>query len=96
MYECNENDSKIRQSIEREGVNLRSQELGKILGDMYNNAPHGDQVAKIHLFGVKFAEVILRNNLNVKEIIESSGIKPSYAAEVSKGIRLSRYVTPKE
>lgn len=40
-------------------------ELRKILGDMHKKAPHGDQVAKIHLFGVKYA-VILRNNLSVK------------------------------
>ncbi|MBT2761253.1 hypothetical protein J7E85_08360 [Paenibacillus sp. ISL-20] len=71
-------------------------ELGRILGDMYNKAPHGDQVAKIHLFGVKYADVILRNNLSVKDIVARSGINPSYATEVSKGIKLSVYVVPKE
>ncbi|WP_151734940.1 HTH-like domain-containing protein [Paenibacillus tengchongensis] len=71
-------------------------ELGKILGDMYRSAPHGYQVAKIHLFGVKYAHVILRNDFNVKEIVSASGISLSYATEVSKGIKLSEYVVPKE
>lgn len=71
-------------------------ELGKILGDMYNKAPHGKQVAKIHLFGVKYADVITRNNLSVKEIVNVSGINPSYATEVSKGIKLSEFVIPRD
>ena len=71
-------------------------ELGKILSDMYRSAPHGYQVAKIHLFGVKYANVILRNGFSVKEIVTASGISHSYATEVSKGIKLSEYVVPKE
>ncbi len=46
-------------------------ELGKILSQMYHNAPHGNQVAKIHLFGVKYADVILRNNFSVKDIVKA-------------------------
>lgn len=34
------------------GFLLNVQELGKLLGEMYNKEPHGNQVAKIHLFGV--------------------------------------------
>ncbi|OBZ09042.1 hypothetical protein A8L34_23130 [Bacillus sp. FJAT-27264] len=71
-------------------------ELGKILSDMYRNAPHRKQVAKIHLFGVKYADVILKNDFSVKEIVAASGINQSYATEVSKGIKLSEYVVPKE
>jgi hypothetical protein len=78
------------------GLHLNKQELGKILSDMYNNAPHGKQVAKIHLFGVKYADVILRNNFSVKDIVLASGINISYATEVSKGIKLSEYVVPKD
>lgn len=71
-------------------------ELGGILKRMYSNAPHGYQVANIHLFGVKYASIILRNNYKVSDIINASGINPSYATEVSKGIKLARYVVPKE
>ncbi|PZD96650.1 hypothetical protein DNH61_07245 [Paenibacillus sambharensis] len=63
---------------------------------MYHKAPHGKQVAKIHLFGVKYADVIMRNNLSVKEIVSVSGINPSYATEVSKGIKLSEFVIPRD
>jgi hypothetical protein len=58
-------------------------------------APHGYQVANIHLFGIKYAEIIQKNHLCVKDIVVSSGLNPSYATEVSKGIKLSRYVVPK-
>ncbi|MEK4529754.1 hypothetical protein NST38_30590 [Paenibacillus sp. FSL H8-0104] len=71
-------------------------ELGKILSEMSQNAPHGKRVAKIHLFGVKYADVILRNGFSVKEIVTASGINQSYETEVSKGIKLSEYVLPKE
>ncbi|MGG0175806.1 HTH-like domain-containing protein [Gottfriedia acidiceleris] len=70
-------------------------DLAKILNEMYSNAPEGDQVAKIHLFGVKYADCILRNNYKATEIVRLSGINQSYATEVSKGIKLSKYVVPK-
>ena len=71
-------------------------ELGQILKDMYQQAPHGMQVAKIHLFGVKYANVILKQGYSTKDIVLASGINLSYTTEVSKGIRLSEYVVPKE
>lgn len=74
---------------------MTENELGKILREMYDNAPKGYQVANIHLFGVKYAEVILDNNIKATDIISISGLKGSYSAEVSKGIKLARYVAPK-
>jgi hypothetical protein len=59
-------------------------ELAGILKRMYSTAPHGYQVANIHLFGVKYASIILTNK--VSDIVKASGINLSYAAEVSKGI----------
>ncbi|MEC0235674.1 hypothetical protein P4H71_15190 [Paenibacillus kribbensis] len=56
----------------------------------------GRQATKIHLFGIKYADVITRNNYSVKEIVSLSSINISYATEVSKGINLSEYVVPKE
>lgn len=70
-------------------------ELGVILKEMYINAPQGYQVANIHLFGIKYAPVILRSNFKVSDIVKASGLNPSYATEVSKGIKLSRYVVLK-
>lgn len=74
---------------------MTENELGKILREMYDNAPKGYQVANIHLFGVKYAEVIIENNIKATDIIRVSGLKESYSAEVSKGIKLARYVAPK-
>lgn len=69
-------------------------EIGAILNSMYVNALPGEQVVQIHLFGIKCGELIERNSLAVKEIVEDSGINISYKTEVSKGIKLSKYVTP--
>lgn len=74
---------------------MTENELGKILKDMYDSAPTGYKVANIHLFGVKYSSIILKNNVKATEIIRASGLNPSYATEVSKGIKLSRYVMPK-
>tara|TARA_B110000261_G_C12988998_1_gene319529 strand:- start:307 stop:534 length:228 start_codon:yes stop_codon:yes gene_type:complete len=70
-------------------------ELGSKLNEMYTNAPKGDSVAMIHLFGIKYANVIKESNYSKKDIITQSGISTSYLTELSKGIKLSNYVIPK-
>lgn len=37
-------------------------ELGLILKEMYSNAPNGEMVTQIHLFGVKYADEIRENS----------------------------------
>lgn len=74
---------------------MTENQLGRILKEMYENAPEGYQVANIHLFGVKYANIILENNYKVSDILRASGLNKSYATEVSKGIKLSMYVIPK-
>jgi len=74
---------------------MTENELGKILREMYDNAPEGYKAANIHLFGVKYATVILDNNFKATGIVRASGMHQSYSAEVSKGIKLARYVIPK-
>ncbi|TKC19128.1 HTH-like domain-containing protein [Robertmurraya kyonggiensis] len=75
---------------------MNEKDLGQELRRMYHNAPTGYQVANIHLFGIKYASVIQRNNFNVKNIVAEADISLSYSTEVSKGIKLSRYVIPNE
>ena len=70
-------------------------ELGQKLSDMYNNAPSGDSVAMIHLFGIKYASEINRGGYSKKEIANSANIPESYGTEISKGVKLSKYVMPK-
>lgn len=74
---------------------MTENQLGAILKEMYENAPHGDKVANIHLFGIKYAQAIIENSFRAGDIIRSSGLNPSYSTEVSKGVKLSRYVVPK-
>ena len=47
-------------------------ELAKILEDMYENAPKGEQVLKIYLFGIKYYKEI--KEVGVKNVIVQSGI----------------------
>lgn len=70
-------------------------EFSSTLKDMYRNAPHGDQVAMIHLFGIKYAIEIKNAECSLKEILQSAGMNLSYATEISKGIKLAKYVTIK-
>lgn len=75
---------------------MTKSELASILNKMYFNAPEGYQVANIHLFGVKYADIILENDYTATEIVRLASLNPSYATEVSKGIKLSEYVVPKD
>ena len=70
-------------------------ELGSKLSEMYNEAPKGESVAMIHLFGVKYAIEINQSNYSKKDIIVQSGISTSYLTELSKGVKLAKYVIPK-
>ena len=69
--------------------------LGSVLEKMYSSAPNNDKVIMIHLFGIKYGEIIENENLNLRNIINASGISGSYYVEVRKGIRLSHYVREK-
>jgi hypothetical protein len=75
--------------------NMTLNELGTKLSQMYNDAPKGDAVAMIHLFGIKYANEIKECDYSKKDIIEQSGISKSYLTELTKGVKLSEYVTPK-
>lgn len=70
-------------------------ELGTKLSKMYNDAPKGDAVAMIHLFGIKYANEIKESEYSKKDIIKQSGISASYLTELTKGVKLADYVIPK-
>lgn len=70
--------------------------LAKILNDMYENAADGESVAMIHLFGIKYAEDIIKAETNATELAKLGNINNSYATEISKGMKLSKYVKVKE
>ena len=70
-------------------------QLGVALSDMYHNAPKGEAVAMIHLFGIKYAEEIKQSKFSKKEIAKAAKIRESFGTEISKGIKLAQYVTVK-
>jgi len=71
-------------------------QLGLVLNDMYLSAPTNEMVTMIHLFGVRYADLIRANNLSVRNILSSSGLQASYLTELNKGIKLAKYVKEKE
>ena len=70
-------------------------ELGRILHDMYFDSKEGEAVVMIHLFGIKYASEIEGLRVSKKDIAKAAGINESYGTEISKGIKLSKYVTAK-
>lgn len=68
-------------------------EAGRVLREMYEGAPYGEQAAHIHLFGIKYGDVLGR--LTNEAIVREAGIGRSYHSEVAKGRKLAKYVTPR-
>lgn len=70
-------------------------ELGSTLRKLYEEAPKGDAVAMIHLFGIRYATEIKASEFSTKDIIRQSGISTSYLTELTKDVKLAEYVIPK-
>jgi 5-methylcytosine-specific restriction protein B len=85
---------------EEDGMTIT--ELSEKLSEMYENAPDDDKVAMLHLFGIRYSGEIKKSGYILKEIIENTKLKnglsmnQSYDAEISKGLKLAKYVTIKE
>ncbi len=74
---------------------MTKQDLGSILKEIYKSASEGEKVVMIHLFGIKYSEKIKECNCSTKEIAKAADIHESYGTEISKGVKLSKYVTMK-
>ena len=71
---------------------MELEELAEILHDMYFNSEEGEAVAMIHLFGIKYAEDIQSLGVSKRAIAQAAELEESYGTEISKGVKLSRYV----
>ncbi len=60
--------------------------LAEILSNMYNNATN--KAAAIHMFGIKYAKIIIDNGYSLSQIISASGLQESYENEVRNGINI--------
>ena len=67
-------------------------QLGQILNEMYFGSKDGETVAMIHLFGIKYAVEIKESGFSMKAIAKAAGIGESYGTEISKGVKLARFV----
>ena len=65
-------------------------EAARKLRNMYDQAPDKEQVAMIHLFGIIYADEIA--HIPKTQLVREAGMKDSYHSEVSKGIKLAKYV----
>lgn len=75
--------------------NIPLQKLSEKLNEMYFSAMDGEAVAMIHLFGIKYASDIQELEESKRSIAKAAGIPESYGTEISKGVKLSKYVTVK-
>lgn len=70
--------------------------LGGILRQLYDNAPRNEQVTMIHLFGIKYGEIIKANKIKAADIVREAEMNDSYKTEISKAINLSKYACVKD
>lgn len=70
-------------------------ELGTILKSMYDNALEKEKSTNIHLFGIKYADIIRDSKYKPIDIVRAAALPESYVVEINKGIKLSKYVIPK-
>ncbi len=68
-------------------------DLSSALREAWADAPEGDVVVRIHLFGIRHAEALAGTNLGA--LVRSAGIPGPYTTEIRKGMRLADYVTLK-
>ena len=68
-------------------------EIGKAAGllrGMYDDAPRGEKVTAIHLFGIKYAQDI--ESISPRELVIRADLHESYHREIRKMIKLAKYV----
>jgi|GEM_PF-2163563 len=87
-----EKAERVSPVMERNDRDISEAELGAILRDMYERAPKGDLVAFIHLFAIKYAQVLAYRRIDKKAILHYAGLPVSYQTELAKGMKLSQYV----
>ena len=67
-------------------------ELSAVLSRMYAQAPRGEKVLAIYLFGIRHGRDIAEAETSARAVVMGSTVADSYDAEVQKGIKLSRRV----
>ena len=71
-------------------------QLAAELRRMYDGAKRNEAACQVHLFGIRYAEELRRCGVPLRQVVEASGISMGYLSELSKGVKLARYVRPRE
>lgn len=74
--------------------NLSIADLAEILSQMYGTADN--KTTAIHMFGFKYADVIISNGYTAGKIVKASEIPDSYETEVAKGIAIYKSIERNE
>jgi hypothetical protein len=72
---------------------MASRDLSRDLHEARAQAPAGDIVVRLHLFGIDHAEEL--DGVDLKALAAQADIPVSYATEIRKGMRLAEYVIRK-
>ncbi|MCR5294629.1 MAG: hypothetical protein K6E30_05575 [Lachnospiraceae bacterium] len=75
---------------------MQAEKLAERLKKIYWSANRTDTVVSIILFGIANAEQIKESGLAPLDLTRKAGIPDGYAAELRKGMRVSRYVELKK
>jgi hypothetical protein len=78
--------------MNHKGIGM-ARDLATLLHEAWAQAPDGDVVVRIHLFGIQHANAL--EGVNLRVLVNTAGIPKPYATEIRKGMRLSDYVTLK-
>lgn len=71
---------------------MNAASLAEILRKAYENAPHGEAVVMIHLFGIRYAKEIRECGQSPAAIAKLGGISETYGTEINKAANLAKYV----
>ncbi len=70
-------------------------ELANKLKSMYDST-NTEKAAMVHLFGIIYADEMARYGISAAEMVRVAGLTKGYNSELSKGVKLSKYVQLKD
>lgn len=68
-------------------------EIARRLRESYDKAGKGHKALSIHLFGIRYADVLADMPLN--EVVIRAGVRETYQTELRKGINIAPHVVLK-
>ena len=75
---------------------MTQEDLALILKQRYDGAKRNEATMQVHLFGIEYGQVIKEHEYKIADIVALAGLDKGYAAEVSKGVKLSAVVVRKQ